>query len=494
MARVALLQSLHWPLLGVMHLSSVARQAGHETAGFIVNTPRDLRAVRAFAPDIVALSAQSSEEAWVVETCGALAQWRQRPFVVVGGLLPTFKPQVIETPGVDAICRGEGELPFVELLDTLARDADPAGIESLWVKGSGGQVTEAPIRPHNMDLDALPFPDRELYRRYPLVMDGPLWRVWPVRGCPHSCSYCFHHAYRRVVPGKKYTRMRAVDNVIEELVQIQERYNPPAIWLGGDTFPVHTAWAQEVLARHGAEVGIPFVLSVRIERIDERVARTLADTGCCIGVCFGVESGDEAMRRKLLRREVTDEQILRGAAILRDHGLPVSTTFMMGLPGETFEQALKTVSLSARIAPDSSVCSVYQPLPGTDLAEAPDCSAEERSALSSGELDMFSYGRVMAGVKEARRIERLHRLYFLGSYYPRTIPLLPALSRLPYPPILVTPMFTLMYVNHHTRRFIGWRRSAVQLFNGVRDQLQVMLRRRRAADGDEGAGGVAAGG
>ena len=474
MARIALALPIHRQYLGLMHLSSLMKREGHEVRAFVAMTPGDLREIRDWHPDIVGLSAQSGETPWVASTAARLEKLLPREvFVILGGMLPTFEPDTVGLSGLDAICRGEGEMPFLELVQALEGAGEPTGIANLWIKRPSGRIDRNELRPPNPDLDSLPFPDRELFRRYSSIYHNPDWRIWPSRGCPHNCSYCFHHAYRDLLPKSPYLRFRSVDNIIGELREIQENHNPPSIWVGGDTFFVDDDWSFELLRRYGEEIRLPFHLNLRIERLDERKVRALADTGRCHSVTFGLETGDEQLRRETLRRDITDDQVRRGIGLLREAGIPFSTTCMMGLPGETFELSCRTVELNAELRPDSTVCSMYQPLPGTDLARCADEDGIIDDPVASGQMHFFSYGGATIDSEDRVRIERLHKLFYVGTYYPETMPLLRRISAMPIRVGFGIPLFSLMYIRHHAMPLYGSREKALLvLLSGIRDQAR----------------------
>ena len=59
-------------------------------------------------------------------------------------------PDVIHTPGLDVICRGEGEDASVELMDALDRGEDHRFIKDLWVKHEG-RVYQNGARPRSVN-------------------------------------------------------------------------------------------------------------------------------------------------------------------------------------------------------------------------------------------------------------------------------------------------------------------------------------------------------
>ena len=55
---------------------------------------------------------------------------------VFGGPHPTYCPEMIEKEKVDAICRGEGEIYFPELIEKLEKGQDIYETKNFWFKKS----------------------------------------------------------------------------------------------------------------------------------------------------------------------------------------------------------------------------------------------------------------------------------------------------------------------------------------------------------------------
>jgi hypothetical protein len=68
----------------------------------------------------------------------------------------------------------------------------------------------------------------------------------------------------------------------------------------------------------------------------------------------GVESGDEYFRNRVM---------------LRRHGVKLLTENIVGLPGETFAAAMRTLAVNRRLRPDVANASLFTPYPGLPLTE-----------------------------------------------------------------------------------------------------------------------------
>ena len=117
---------------------------------------------------------------------------------------------------------------------------------------------------------------------------------------------------------------------------------------------------------------------------------------------------------------------------------------MVGLPNETMEQALRTVRLNAEIRTDFPWCSIFRPFPGTKLGRF----VEEQGLLSerleeAQQPSFFKDSMVRSDNSES--LANLQKLFYYGVKFPRLLPLIKRLVRLP-PNRLFDFLFLVAYV------------------------------------------------
>jgi len=106
---------------GIMQLSSVLKQAGHEVALMIAEQDDPVQFAREFEPDIVGYSVMTGSQRYYFDLNMQIraAMNGRKVMSVFGGPHPTFFPEMIEEPGVDGLCVGEGEGPMLDLVNAL---------------------------------------------------------------------------------------------------------------------------------------------------------------------------------------------------------------------------------------------------------------------------------------------------------------------------------------------------------------------------------------
>ncbi len=138
----------------------------------------------------------------------------------------------------------------------------------------------------------------------------------------------------------------------------------------------------------------------------------LRDAGC-IYVDIGLESGSEEVRETLLKRRMSNEDIVKATRILKEVKIKFCTLNMVGLPTETAEQMRETFELNKKLKPDGTIVSVFYPYPKTELTdfciEKGLITAEEYEKICSGEGGYKDSFIAIKGtdIKEARRLQVL---------------------------------------------------------------------------------------
>ncbi len=190
MASVLFIQTDWFEHLGILHLASALEQAGHSCSLIITSHPGNIcKAIDKHKPDVVAMSATTGSHYRYLKIAESIKPhfdfFQPRPLIVLGGPHATFFPAVIREPGLDIICRGEGEVPLLELCQRLDQESDISSVPGLWVK-QDGTIFENPLAKLVSDLDTLPLPDRALYTRtYRFFSRLSMKRVIFSRGCPY---------------------------------------------------------------------------------------------------------------------------------------------------------------------------------------------------------------------------------------------------------------------------------------------------------------------
>ena len=248
-ARVSLLPPLARPLALPLPAARTGLRGGESPPGRPRRPAPRLHVPEPRAGARLALAAQADVVGvYCMATMRDDALWFARQLrgrcelLVAGGPLPTCEPETF-LADFDVVVRGEGEQTMVDVLAAHAAGADPGGVPgAVAAAAGGGAAAPSPPRPLAGDLDALPFPARDLLPNAAYISHGrrrygyAVTTVMASRGCPFACEFCSN-----VVFGDSY-RERSPAGVVDEIEQ--------ALALGYDRI----AFADDVFTLRGERV------------------------------------------------------------------------------------------------------------------------------------------------------------------------------------------------------------------------------------------------
>jgi anaerobic magnesium-protoporphyrin IX monomethyl ester cyclase len=288
--------------------------------------------------------------------------------VIVGGPEPANYPEQYLTSGADVVIVGEGELALEALLRSSFDRMQWPKIGGLIFRGEDGQTVRTLAAPLIKDLDAQPWPDRE---RIDLHKYLETWRTFhgkssisliTARGCPYRCNWCSHSVF-----GTTHRR-RTAKSVVTEIEWILERYAPDMLWLADDVFTIHHGWLFEFAAEmRRRKLSIPFECITRADRMNEAVARTLAELSC-FRVWIGSESGSQRIL-DAMQRGVTVQEVRSAVRLCKSHGIQTGMFLMWGYEGEEIDDIEETVAHAKACQPDVCFTTVSYPIKGTPYYE-----------------------------------------------------------------------------------------------------------------------------
>ena len=424
---------------GILLISSLLKQAGHQVSLVVATEQDPVAAAQRLRPDVLGYTVYTGPHTWYLELNRRIRAQLPGVFSIFGGPHPTFFPEMIEQEGVDGLCIGEGEYATLDFMNALERHeggvrlTDPA-IPNWWFR-LNGEIIRNPLRPllTGEELDTLPFADRELL--YDAHQQSRRTKIKPFitgRGCPYDCAFCFNKAYSDLYGGYgRRFRRRSPENVIRELQEVISRHDVRFVLFMDDTFILQDRWLEEFMSRYKAEIDLPFWCQVRANLVTDEKIMLFKDAGC-VSVSFGLEAGNDRLRNAVLNRNMSREEILNAAEILREHGITFMTNNMLGLPTGTLENDFETLELNAECRPAYANVFLFQPYPKTALGEW----AYEHGWMMGSFDDLSGSVSDNTVIKfgsedEKQQIENLQKLFALGVEFPWLLPVIRRLIRLP---------------------------------------------------------------
>jgi len=343
--------------LGVEYLSAALKQAGHETElvydprlfddCILMNAPlarlfsyrkKMLRRIREIRPDLVAFSLITTNYPWGVQMARDIKEMMDVPILFGGMHVSSMPDKVVHFPHADYFIVGEGERPMVELADALAGGRKEPDIANLWYRRNG-TVVSRDVRPPIQDLDSLPFPDKEMYRKHADFFKIG-YTALSGRGCTSRCSFCHHSFYGKIYENKgPYLRKRSVENLVEELSRAKAS-GIQFVRFYDDNFTFSSEWLAKFAEIYPKEVGLPFYCMANPETITPESAACLEAAGC-YEVQVGVQTINERTRREILHRRETTPEVIRAIQSVRKTRVRLATDNLIDIPTQSEDELLE---------------------------------------------------------------------------------------------------------------------------------------------------------
>lgn len=187
-------------------------------------------------------------------------------------------------------------------------------------------------------------------------------------------------------------RYRSVENVIEELKFLKERYKLRAFHFQDDLPVANKKWILkfcEALIEN--KLNLNWMCQSRSNTMDDERASMLKKAGC-IAVAFGFESGSQRIL-EWYHKGITVEDSLRAAKVCKENGIMVLSNLMVGAPHESIEDLDMTYQLFRNINPELAWVSIVSPYPGTYLYD--ECNRDGLITVKT----YHEYDRVMSTPK-----------------------------------------------------------------------------------------------
>jgi magnesium-protoporphyrin IX monomethyl ester (oxidative) cyclase len=286
--------------------------------------------------------------------------------LVYGPVVSQVVKRIQQEGCVDYLIKGDPD----ESVYALAQGQAEPEIPGLSYRGATGWQ-DNPTQPFIKELDKLPFPKWELlpYEKYRLPKSSTeselsFLPVWSSRGCPIGCHYCPYP----VGQGLPW-RFRSAMNVVDEIEHLVNDLKIQYILFRDPMFSLNQQRVIQIcdeITRRGIQV--KWRCETRVDFLKEETLRAMARAGCD-GINFGVESADVEIQVKSGRRPIKQEQFLASLALCRELGIKTFAFFIIGLPGDTVEIALKTIRFAVEMKPNWVQFTAASPFIGTKLRD-----------------------------------------------------------------------------------------------------------------------------
>jgi radical SAM superfamily enzyme YgiQ (UPF0313 family) len=347
----------------------------------------DAVATHAARSDMVCLSSMSSHAARTKELIRAIRRKNPRAYVVWGGVHCIVDPEDA-IQHADAVCTGEGERAFAELLRAFRDGVDHTHVRNFWFATKDGVLRNAllPLQTPE-EMETRPFPlfaeGERIYRRgrgfvpirpidfvrFEGLAYNALWSI----GCPNRCVYCANSRFLQ--NHRDYARLRhpTVRYIVEEVKRARGRLpHLSSVTFHDDSFiAMPLPVLEEFSETWRREVGMPFGVHGLVPRFVTAEKLELLIGAGMMRVRMGIQSGS-ARTLRFYRRPDSLEAIRRAAQAIGAYSkymVTPSYDLIVDNPVEDLTDTAATLQL-LRELPRPYILNVFplMVIPGTELA------------------------------------------------------------------------------------------------------------------------------
>jgi anaerobic magnesium-protoporphyrin IX monomethyl ester cyclase len=320
----------------------------------------------------------------------AIKHLNQMKPVIWFGPRPTSDPKEFLVQDNYYVIRGEVEAVISKVVEAIEqKENNEQDSEEIFKKipgltyRRGDEIIKNKGFGYIKDINRLPTPDRTLipYKKYtnPKLPGNPYTTMLTSRQCSAQCYYCVPNSlsyareleWKRCTTDKSCTKppvtIRTPENIKEELEDIKA-IGIKSISIIDDQF----VWGKErhmEICKALKEVGLPFGILARNDRlVDEEMVKALADAGC-IYVDFGVESFDQGILDDV-GKNMKVETIEKSINLLLKYNIEPKINILYGAsPLETKKTLKETLDKVLKLGVDFAQFAVCSPFPGTRFRE-----------------------------------------------------------------------------------------------------------------------------
>tara|TARA_Y100000310_G_scaffold50196_1_gene46286 strand:+ start:653 stop:2098 length:1446 start_codon:yes stop_codon:yes gene_type:complete len=355
-----------------------------------------------YSPDIFCISCMSMEYAKSFKEMASIAKSAYpQTKVIIGGIYPTLLPEALmKDENIDYAIIGEGEYRLPKLLDYLENKNFPIEQMDGLVYRKEEKIITQPVISYIKNLDELPFPcydnvnllsyankaNKYCYFLYPKRF--PYAYTITSRGCAFNCIFCSSKS----VNGPEI-RYRSAENVLKEIDWLVKEHKIKDLIFLDDNFYLDRVRAKKILQglierNYDLTWKSP---NVAVYALDDEILELMKASGC-YHIALAIESGTEEVL-KLLRKPLKLSKAREVVKKAKSLGFEVTAMFVIGTPGETWEQIRQTFRFAEELDLDYAAFNIATPLPKTELYKI----AKEKNLLPKDfrfdNLDFKGYGK-----------------------------------------------------------------------------------------------------
>jgi radical SAM superfamily enzyme YgiQ (UPF0313 family) len=316
-----------------------------------------------FRPDVVGFTAMSFQFQIAMGLVKLTKEFSKDITIVMGGYHVTADSENIinsdDMNYIDFLINGEGEVPFNELLKSLANGKDFSSVPGISYK-ENGNVFHNPRPEKLLDPEDIKLPLRSarIYKKGFHMMGMPADVIETSRGCVYTCNFCSI----RNMYGKSFRKF-SIDRIITDLEDAKS-HGTEGIFITDDNITIDgkrlIALSEEVTR---AKLNMTFAVqaSVRGFKKNPGLAKSLAQAGTKF-VFLGIENASDdnlEFMNKSNQLSTADTELV--VKELKKNGILVVGGFIFGNPEDKKVDLVRNFNFAKKIGVDIQLFNILTP-------------------------------------------------------------------------------------------------------------------------------------
>ena len=363
--------SLPIPPIGLFYIARSIEDEGYEVE--IIETaleenPEEKIIKSLSSCEIVGINVYTSERNKVASFAKLIKKHDSEMPIIIGGPHCTFYPDeaLIEIPNADILVEGEGEFVIKDVLKALKGKKNLSDISGIYFRKNG--IIKKGNPPQIIkELDSISFPSHHLADSYEYGKINGFYffkqKLAPFlssRGCPHNCRFCTRH-----VSSMKSFRVRSVENILDELNEINEKFN--SVIILDDNFLADKKRAHKIMdsiIKNDLDLAL-YIAGTRVDTAEKELYSKMKKAGVKY-ISYGIESGNQRVL-DYYRKKITLDQARKAVTLANQMGFITLANFLIGAPIETKKHIMDTINFAKSLPLDFAVFYMLCFMPGSDL-------------------------------------------------------------------------------------------------------------------------------
>jgi radical SAM superfamily enzyme YgiQ (UPF0313 family) len=335
--------------MGLGYLAAMLRKSGYKVELFDaflydLTVQQTVEEIKKRDSDILGFAVYQEQIDDLITIINSLRSDGTDSHITLGGQFPTlaYRELLQAFNGIDSITIGEGEYTLLELTEKIINDSNWKEVSGISYR-EGNKIVTNPPRPLIMDLDSLPFPERDTLLQ--VLEKGGIAQIVSSRGCYANCSFCSIPSFHRAIPGPKW-RGRGPEKIVDEIESLTEKFKIDLINFNDANFFGPGKIGKKRVRQIGEEIlrrrlDIEFYIGCRPDDVDAELFTFLKRVGLK-GVLLGIESG---VQRALdtFNKGITVEENKQAIAIINKLEINLDIGFIMYDPYVTLNEIKQNI-------------------------------------------------------------------------------------------------------------------------------------------------------